>query len=120
MDLPRKTFCPLGKVCREIKDNTIVECLWLTKVAGMNPQTGENEDREECAITLMPLLSIQQARETHGSAAAIESLRNHVAEQSSQQAPLAAIGRLLAGRIDNPKPSLREPPLEIQQENKPC
>lgn len=101
MKIETRTFCPLGRECRTIQDNVIHECLWLTKVQGMNPQTGEQTDDERCAISWLPILSVQQARETHSTSAAVESLRNHVAESAQQNAPLAALGRMIQGRLSD-------------------
>ena len=71
--------CPLGSQCEKTTEEGIERCTWYTHVRGQNPQTGENDDRWDCAITWLPLLTIESSMTNRGQTHAIESLRNHVA-----------------------------------------
>jgi hypothetical protein len=77
--------CPLGSKCEEIRDNKAYRCAWYTKLQGNNPQTGVAMDESACAIAWLPLLQIENTRSGHSTAAAVESLRNTVAEGPVQQ-----------------------------------
>jgi hypothetical protein len=74
--------CPLGSKCREVKDNKIHQCAWLVKLAGRNPQTGEEMDEEGCAMHWTPVLLIENANTNRGQTAAIESFRNETVQQA--------------------------------------
>jgi hypothetical protein len=45
---------------------------------GTNPNTGKEVDEWMCAITAMPMLQVEVAKETRQGAAATESFRNEV------------------------------------------
>lgn len=72
--------CPLGSKCEEIKNDTIHRCRWYTLVQGMNPQTGEQNDRWDCAIAWLPLLSVELSKTNRGQTAALESFRNEMVD----------------------------------------
>jgi hypothetical protein len=64
-------FCPLiKKKCCQHK------CAWYTQVRGLNPQTGQEVDEWKCAVTWMPMMSVEIAQKTRGTTAAVESFRN--------------------------------------------
>lgn len=69
MNEPTKT-CPLGHEC--------YRCLWLVTLRGQNPQTGEEVDRRECALTAIPLLLVENAQQGRQTAASVESFRNEM------------------------------------------
>jgi len=71
--------CPLGSKCEEIRDNKLHRCAWFVKLQGTNPQTGVAIDEHACAIAWMPLLLVENTKSGIGTAAAVESLRNVVA-----------------------------------------
>lgn len=88
--------CPLwqkavAKVCHL--------CPWYTLLRGKNPQTGVEVDEWGCAVAFLPILLIENAKETRQGAAAIESFRNDVVKLQAVDS-LASVQRLL-----------REPPL---------
>jgi hypothetical protein len=91
IDLPKKMVCPLGGKCQEIKDNVIHECAWFMKIAGTNPNTGEDTDEYGCAMAWMPVLLIENSRQQRNTGAAVESFRNEMvkANDSSHQLLLA-------------------------------
>ena len=73
-----ETFCPLGKRCERIsKDGQRIQrCSWYQLIKGQHPQTGEIIDEWGCAVTWINVLMIEQTKNIHSSAAAIESFRN--------------------------------------------
>lgn len=81
--------CPLGSKCREIKDGKIYECAWLIKLAGQNPQNGENVDEVGCAIAWMPILQVEVANTNRGQTAALESFRNETTERQDTMLGIA-------------------------------
>ena len=78
MALETKIFCPLGCECESVVDGKVARCAWLTDVVGKHPQTGEDVKDSQGAMTWMPMLTIEQSRQTRGVAAALESHRNVV------------------------------------------
>ena len=62
--------CPLGHTC----DN----CLWHVHVSGQHPQTGAVIDTWDCAMVWMPVLMVENSRQQHQTAAAVESFRNEM------------------------------------------
>ena len=68
--------CPLGSECEEIRDNKIYRCMWYSKIAGTDPNTGKLIDEWSCAISWMPTLQIEMANTNRGQSAAMESWRN--------------------------------------------
>ena len=71
-----KHLCPYGNDCETAKDNVITRCHFYMKVLGEDPQTGKEFDRWQCAITLTPLLLIENSNMLRGLQAATESFRN--------------------------------------------
>ena len=79
--------CPLKSECTSIKDNKIHRCAWYIKLAGTNPNTGEQVDEKGCAIAWMPMLMIENSMQQRSTSAAVESFRNETvqANQKTQQ-----------------------------------
>ena len=69
-------FCPLVK-----KDCIENKCAWFCQVRGINPNTGEPIDEWQCAITLMPILLIENSQQQRSTGAAVESFRNETVKQ---------------------------------------
>ena len=86
MEIKTVLTCPLGAKCEEIKDGAIHRCAWYTKLAGTNPNTGEQTDEQGCAIAWLPMLMIENSMQQRSTSAAVESFRNETmqANQSSQ------------------------------------
>ncbi len=83
----KEPLCPL------IKKPCIKEgCLFWVHIRGQHPQTGEDMDMPDCAVRWLPVLLIENAKETRQGAAAVESLRNESVTSSQQVA--AAIDAL--------------------------
>jgi hypothetical protein len=53
-------------------------CAWFTQVRGKHPQTNEDVDQWQCAITWLPILLINNAQASHQTGAAVESFRNEM------------------------------------------
>jgi len=68
--------CPLGSVCEEIKDNVMHRCRWYVSMSGEDPQSGEKFTKSECAMSWVPVLLIENTRESSRLNASISSLRN--------------------------------------------
>jgi hypothetical protein len=82
MKLEQGKFCPLIQ-----KDCIGLQCSWFTQIRGMNPNTGEPVDEWGCAITWLPMLTIENSQQQRSTASAVESFRNEVvdANQKNQQ-----------------------------------
>lgn len=76
-------FCPLiRKNCVEHK------CSWYTHVRGMNPNTGEDVDHWGCAVTWMPMLTIENSQQQRQTGSAVESFRNEVVKSNAENRQL--------------------------------
>jgi hypothetical protein len=80
MQLKNGTFCPLIK-----KDCVQLQCAWFTQLRGTHPQTGAEIDEWMCAISAMPMLQIEVAKEARQGAAATESFRNEMVKIDTEQ-----------------------------------
>ncbi len=76
--------CPLGSVCEDVKEGNdgnkyIERCPWYQYVTGQDPQD-ENirYDEYRCAIAWLPKLSVNTARESNSTAAAVENLTSEI------------------------------------------
>lgn len=69
-------FCPIDKVCEEIKDNKLYRCRWWKQLRGKDPQSEEIIDEWDCAVGWNTLLSTEIAQTNRGQTQAIESFRN--------------------------------------------
>lgn len=86
MEIKTVLTCPLGHKCQEVKDNAIHQCAWFVKLAGTNPNTGEQTDEQGCAMNWLPVLLIENAQTNRGTSAAVESFRNEMVEANQQTA----------------------------------
>jgi hypothetical protein len=76
-------FCPLiRKKCIENK------CSWYMHVRGMNPNTGEDVDHWSCAVTWVPMLTIENSQQQRQTGAAVESFRNEVVKANEENRQL--------------------------------
>ena len=78
MKLKVKDNCPLDNFnpCRKF------ECGWFIQIRGKHPQTGEEVDEYGCAMAFMPMLMIENSRQTSQAGSAIESFRNEMVKQN--------------------------------------
>ena len=74
MKLEVKDNCTLNgfKKCKKF------DCAWFIQIKGIHPQTGAEVDEYGCAMAMMPLLMIENSRQTNQAGAAIESFRNEM------------------------------------------
>lgn len=100
MQLNTVLTCPLGAKCEEAKDGAIHRCAWFIRLAGTNPNTGEQKDEHGCAMAWLPVLMIENSQQQKGTAAAVESFRNEmvVANHASQSVLLSAVQEKLIGQ----------------------
>lgn len=96
MEIKTELVCPLGAKCEEVKDGKIMRCAWLTKMAGQNPQTGEVIDEQGCAMHWLPVLLVENARTSRGTASAVESFRNEMVRANEQTLRLVQPSSLIA------------------------
>jgi hypothetical protein len=92
----------LGNYCPLIKKKCIQhKCAWYTQVRGLNPNTGQEIDEWGCAVSWMPVMSIEVAQKQYQTAAAVESFRNEVVKANSenQQLYLDSIQKMENGII---------------------
>ena len=78
MKLKVKDNCPLDNFnpCRKF------ECGWFIQIRGKHPQTGDEVDEYGCTMALMPMLMIENSRQTSQAGSAIESFRNEMVKQN--------------------------------------
>ncbi|KVL90755.1 hypothetical protein [Burkholderia stagnalis] len=84
MTKTKKVLCPLlKKPCIEH------ECAWYAHVVGRDPQTGRDMDHFDCSIRWIPTMITEEARQTRGVQAAVESMRNELVK--GQEAMTTAV-----------------------------
>ena len=78
MKIEVKDNCPIDnfKPCRKF------DCAWFIQIRGRHPQTGEEIDEYGCAMAMMPMLMIENSRQTSQAGSAIESFRNEMVKQN--------------------------------------
>ena len=96
MKIEPKGTCPLNNFdpCKQM------ECGWFMKIAGKNPNTGEQIDEWGCAITWIPVMLIENGRQQHSTASAVESFRNEMVKSNEASQQL-----LFMAAQSQPKPS---------------
>jgi hypothetical protein len=90
MKIEPKNNCPLNSFepCKQL------DCAWFIEIHGTHPNTGEPLKDWGCAMAMMPMMLIENARQQHSTGAAIESFRNEMvkANETSQRVLLATAG----------------------------
>jgi hypothetical protein len=90
MKIEPKNNCPLNNFepCKQL------DCAWFIEIHGTHPNTGEPLKDWGCAMAMMPMMLIENARQQHSTASAVESFRNEMvkANESSQRVLLATAG----------------------------
>jgi hypothetical protein len=82
-----KIICPMmgGKPCVEdgsIVDGELVACRFWVSVQGMNPQTGEITNNNDCSFAWIPILMIENSKVNRETGAAVESFRNEMVKNN--------------------------------------
>lgn len=90
MKIEAKPNCPLNgfEPCRQL------DCAWFLKIAGKNPNTGEDVDEWGCSMAWLPVLMIENSQQQRQTGAAVESFRNEMvkANEVGQRVLMAAAG----------------------------
>ena len=90
MKIEPKANCPLNNFepCKQL------DCAWFIEIHGTHPNTGEPLKDWGCSMAMMPMMLIENARQQHSTASAVESFRNEMvkANESSQRVLLATAG----------------------------
>ena len=74
----------MGDYCPLLKESCIEhKCKFYIQVIGKNPQTGQNVNEWNCAITWLPMLLIEGSQQTRQAGSAIESFRNEMVNAQS-------------------------------------
>lgn len=83
MKIEPKAQCPLNgfEPCKQM------DCGWFMKISGTHPNTGEPIEDWNCAVSWIPIMLIENGRQQHSTASAVESFRNEMvkANEVSQQ-----------------------------------
>ena len=71
--------CPLiKKPCAEH------DCTMYMQLQGTHPQTGETINEFSCAVTMIPVLLIENSQQQRQTGAAVESFRNAMVEDNNK------------------------------------
>ena len=89
MELKRENWCPLIK-----KECVGLKCAWFMKVEGYDINTGKRVDEWNCAMSLLPMLLIENSGQQRQTGAAVESFRNEMvkANETNLQVLAASVG----------------------------
>lgn len=78
-----------GKWCPLIRKDCVgLKCAWYMQVRGMNPNTGEDIDEWGCAVTWMPIMTIENSQQQRHTSSAVESFRNEVVKANESNRDL--------------------------------
>ena len=86
MSLEVVILCPLTqkpKRCEYVEDNKLHRCGAYETVMGEDAKTHEPMEITRCIINLLPVLLIENTRQQHHTAAAVESFRNETVQGNS-------------------------------------
>jgi hypothetical protein len=90
MKIESKNQCPLNNFdpCKQL------DCAWFLKIAGKNPNTGQDIDEWGCSMSWLPILMIENSQQQRQTGAAVESFRNEMVKNNevSQKVLLATAG----------------------------
>lgn len=80
--------CPfrLGELC----EAACPTCEMFQQFRGHNPNTGQEIDRWQCSISVLPLLMIENSQQQRATGAAVESFRNRMVEANEINARMLA------------------------------
>lgn len=92
MKLEVKDNCPLNgfEPCKKF------DCAWFIEIRGAHPQTGEEVSDWGCSMAMLPLLMIENAKQSSHNVAATNSFRNEMVKANQLNTELmvaAAEGR---------------------------
>lgn len=95
MEIKAKPNCPLNNFeeCRQL------ECAWFMKINGHDPNTGSDLEEWGCSMAWLPVLLIENAQQSRGVGAALESFRNEVVSENQKNRQLEAQKQGVLGEI---------------------
>jgi hypothetical protein len=103
--MARKPICPLlRKPCIEH------DCAWWTTIRGYDTNTGKELDQQLCIVSSMPFLLIENSAQQRSTGAAVESMRNEMANRTDVTNTLLA-NVVVGARVSQ----LPEQPIEITE-----
>ena len=73
MKVEQGTYCPLLK--KKCIGN---KCMWFSKIQGTDKNTGQHVEDWQCAISLIPMLLVENSGQQRATGAAVESFRNEM------------------------------------------
>lgn len=77
MKIEKGNFCPfVNGPCKKF------ECMFFIQVRGTNPNTGQEVDEWDCAISWMPILMIENSQQQRHTTASVQSFRNEMIKTS--------------------------------------
>lgn len=80
--LKRLVTCPLGSTCEKIVGDEIHTCAWYMTVKGTDTQTGEQVDKQMCAMVAQPMLTMDITKATFGQVTALTNLAGILDEKN--------------------------------------
>jgi len=113
-----KPVCHSNEMCplmRKRRNRVCHDCAWFKHVVGRHPQTGEQFDKWDCSIALLPMLLIENARETSRTTDALLDLRNEVNENAQRNARIQLARLSTAMQQAQPQ---QAPPLQPNGQHK--
>lgn len=90
--MPKK-LCPL--IREECSEHA---CAWYTHLIGQNPQTGAQVDDWGCAVGLLPILLVENAKNTREATARVDQFRElatQVVKSNALRTPTEELKKLL-------------------------
>lgn len=85
MQLSKGDYCPLlKKKCIGLK------CSWFARIQGYDTNTGKEVDEYQCAVSLLPMLLVENSGQQRQTGAAVESFRNEMVKANENSAKLLA------------------------------
>jgi len=90
--MPKK-LCPL--IREECSEHA---CAWYTHLIGQNPQTGAQVDDWGCAVGLLPILLVENAKNTREVTARVDQFRElatQVVKSNALRTPTEELKKLL-------------------------
>jgi len=83
MRIEQGTYCPLiQKKCIGLK------CSWFTRIQGYDTNTGKDVDEYQCAVSLLPMLLIENSGQQRQTGSAVESFRNEMVKANENSMKL--------------------------------
>jgi hypothetical protein len=85
MRIEQGTYCPLLK-----KECIGLKCSWFTRIQGYDTNTGKDVDEYQCAVTLLPMLLVENSGQQRQTGAAVESFRNEMVKANENSIKMLA------------------------------